>query len=144
MRAALILCLAMLVSAVPAAAQEGLHVDPESPAGKEYALPLDSARREAQGKGAAGKTSGKAPLFGEGIRAAGGRGPARGGDRATPADRTRAAARARGKGGRRGPAEATIPTAGSDGSATLTSVGIALAALLAAGGLGLLLRRVLR
>jgi hypothetical protein len=56
-----------------------VHFDADSPAGKEYALPLDQAREEAAG---AGKTDGpageKAPLFGEGVSAAGG-GPGAGG-----------------------------------------------------------------
>lgn len=56
-----------------------VHFDADSPAGKEYALPLDQAREEAAG---AGKTDGpageKAPLFGEGVSNAGG-GPGAGG-----------------------------------------------------------------
>lgn len=50
-----------------------VHFDPESPAGKEYALPLDQAREEAAG---VGKTDGpageKSPLFGEGVSSGGG------------------------------------------------------------------------
>ena len=47
---------------------DGVHVDPDSPAGKEYALPLDSARREAT-PGVGGSNP---PLFGAGISPAGG------------------------------------------------------------------------
>lgn len=43
----------------------GVVVDPDSPAGKEYALPLESARRDAGGGG--GPDSSAAPLFGAGI-----------------------------------------------------------------------------
>jgi hypothetical protein len=42
----------------------GVHFDPESPAGKEYALPLAQARNEATGEGG---SSASAPLFGAGI-----------------------------------------------------------------------------
>jgi len=45
-----------------------VHFDPESPAGKEYALPLDQARDEAAGAGKSDGPAGKkAQLFGEGI-----------------------------------------------------------------------------
>jgi hypothetical protein len=50
------------------AQDDGVHVDPKSPAGKEYALPLDQARRDAAGGDAPGRGSGdSAPLFGAGI-----------------------------------------------------------------------------
>lgn len=53
---------------VATAQQEGVFVDPDSPAGKEYALPLDTARREAQGGGGSPAAGADAPaLFGEGI-----------------------------------------------------------------------------
>jgi hypothetical protein len=66
----LIAALATLLCTAPAtiAQEEGVFVDPGSPTGKEYALPLDSARREADPSG--GGTSaapGTAPLFGAGI-----------------------------------------------------------------------------
>lgn len=60
----------------PAAAQQGgVVVDPESPTGKEYAIPLDRARRQAaagrQGAGgiesAPAASTAPAPLFGEGV-----------------------------------------------------------------------------
>src|SRR4051812_19082119 len=60
-------------AASSAAAQTpGLHVDPDSPGGKEYAIPLDQAR----GQGATGTpqdSTGSTPakLFGEGIEPAG-------------------------------------------------------------------------
>jgi hypothetical protein len=68
-----------------AAAEPGVHVDPNSPPGKEYALPLESARSDAAGGtatrgtttapspngGSGGEASGAnaatTPLFGEGI-----------------------------------------------------------------------------
>jgi hypothetical protein len=55
----------------------GVHFDPNSPAGKEYALPLAQARNEATGGGQADEASGtSAQLFGAGIA---GRGPGAGG-----------------------------------------------------------------
>ncbi|MEA2269429.1 MAG: hypothetical protein QOC64_2039 [Solirubrobacteraceae bacterium] len=63
---------ALAVLAPAAQAQElepGVSVDPNSPAGKEYALPVDSARKAAQGKTSKKKaTDKKAPLFGEGVK----------------------------------------------------------------------------
>jgi hypothetical protein len=69
------LLLFLLLAAPPAAGQdeEGVFVDPESPAGKEYAIPLEQARREATPdalgrEGGAGSASAEQPpLFGMGI-----------------------------------------------------------------------------
>lgn len=60
--------LALLAPSQPRAAEKGVFFDPNSPAGKEYALPLDQAREEAAGIGKSDGPSGKkAPLFGEGV-----------------------------------------------------------------------------
>jgi hypothetical protein len=57
----------VLLAAAPHAPAK-VHFDPESPAGKEYALPLDQARDEAAGAGKSDGPAGKkAQLFGEGI-----------------------------------------------------------------------------
>src|SRR3954469_21205866 len=75
---------ALLAIGPPAGAsaedEPGVHADPGSPAGKEYVIPLEGARREASGGGgSAGSQSGgggggsaasPAPLFGAGIKAA--------------------------------------------------------------------------
>lgn len=69
------LCLALLLAPSQAVAQGGgVFVDPDSPTGKEYAIPLESARRQADPDAAAlrdgsGVRQGtrSAPLFGEGI-----------------------------------------------------------------------------
>lgn len=68
---------AALALAVPSSAAAQRAPDPNSPAGVEYALPLDQAREQARGKkqqkkgrgGNQGQQGGKgtAPLFGEGI-----------------------------------------------------------------------------
>jgi hypothetical protein len=61
-----LIALLLAVAAPPAAAQQdGVFVDPDSPAGKEYAVPIDQACGEAAGGGESG--SGEEPLFGEGI-----------------------------------------------------------------------------
>jgi hypothetical protein len=62
-----------LLLAAPASAQTPeVQVDPDSPAGTEYAIPLEKARQEAagdDGKGTPDKRSGKSDqLFGEGIQ----------------------------------------------------------------------------
>jgi hypothetical protein len=144
--AALAPALAATAPAVPALAQSGVHVDPGSPAGKEYALPLDQARRDAGGGGGrqsgqpGSSSSGSAALFGQGIkpvRSAGGKakGSAPGSD-----------AQGSGKSGSRSGAAARLSatTGTTGGSPLLVDGGIALAVLLAAGAFALGLRRVLR
>ncbi len=55
-----------------AAAAKGVHFDPESPAGTEYALPLSEARKDASGQGGSDREPGAAPpLFGVGVSKAG-------------------------------------------------------------------------
>jgi hypothetical protein len=55
--------------------EPGVQVDPDSPSGKEYAIPLDDARRraspsgETQTMGAPGGGTAAAPLFGAGVTA---------------------------------------------------------------------------
>jgi hypothetical protein len=60
-------CLLALCTAHDASAAE-VHFDPDSPAGKEYALPLDQARNEATGESGSKRRPGdRAPLFGAGV-----------------------------------------------------------------------------
>lgn len=74
-RLALTLCLcAVLMPSQASGQNDGVVVDPGSPTGKEYAIPLESARRQAEPRGPtpggpAGVRQGSrsAPLFGEGI-----------------------------------------------------------------------------
>jgi len=64
-------CAALLAGA-PAAAADGVHTDPSSPTAKEYAIPLDSARKQAAaGSSQTGQGGGAAttPLFGAGVTA---------------------------------------------------------------------------
>lgn len=63
---------AWLVLPSAAEAQRGVFVDPNSPAGTEYAIPLEEARRQGVGDDERGRRdgrdpSGDPPLFGEGI-----------------------------------------------------------------------------
>jgi hypothetical protein len=50
----------------------GVHVDPGSPAGKQYVIPLPAARRETSGGQAGGSGSANPPLFGVGVTSASG------------------------------------------------------------------------
>jgi LPXTG-motif cell wall-anchored protein len=67
--------LALLVPGPAAAQNGGVYVDPDSPTGKQYQLPLESARRQADPSsdgrlappGARASGTGAAALFGEGI-----------------------------------------------------------------------------
>lgn len=82
--AALLALLALCGMALASRARAGeVHFDPESPAGKEYALPLQQARNEALGAGGGEATPGgggggsagagaTAPLFGIGVSGKGG------------------------------------------------------------------------
>jgi len=51
-----------------ASAQDGVFVDPDSPSGKEYVIPIEGARRQANpGSGTSERRDTPAPLFGAGI-----------------------------------------------------------------------------
>lgn len=135
-----------------AQAQEGVFVDPDSPSGKEYAVPLEAARRQADPKAskaqrvAPGRRD-QAPLFGEGIDAGD---PAAGAGRASGG--TKASRRKRPRETRASPARkaapATVraavsrPGAPDGGLGTTLMIAGGAAVVLLAGGLGgLALRR---
>jgi hypothetical protein len=161
-RTALLAVLLAATPAPPAAAQEdGVFVDPDSPAGKEYAVPLQEARRQAAA-GDNGNASSGQPLFGEGIKRAegsasggsGGGSPGRDGSGkgAGSSGSSGSEQRVRGDDASPGaraalpsaPRSAAIEAAAADGSDGLMTAGIA-AAVLAAGVLGGLgLRRFLK
>ncbi len=151
--------LVFLLWASPVAAQEpGVHVDPNSPAGKEYAIPIDQARRQADGgssaKGSHGP-SGSAALFGAGISARGGR--SAGGSSGTRGTGDSAGSS---KGGADGSVKsggavsqgvkgasarpAVAASTGSGSNATLLTAGLVAAVLLAGALLGLVLHRLNR
>lgn len=146
----LVLC-GLAVSAPAASAQEDpVFVDPDSPSGKEYELPIDRARQQGAPQTQAAESargSQAAPLFGAGVRADGaatanrgsseeprGAGSADSTDPATGSRSDRADAPAAAE--RR--AQAAVP-AGGAGVAAI--VGVAAGVLLLGGLLGLLLRR---
>lgn len=163
-RSALALAVAAWVACSPAVALSavkpppGLHVDPGSPAGKQYQIPIPSARHEAAGSKS---SSTNPPLFGVGIHPSTSKGsssrvPAQGG--ASRSSATGAGQRARGAHHRRaaaagsaspgGPrstagsplsASSTDQAAGSNGWLPLLAGG-ALVLVLGGGG-GLALRR---
>ena len=147
---------ALALPAPGAFAQE--RPDPDSPAGVEYELPLEGARRDAAGgvkSGAEKKGTGrggnaKAPLFGQGISRPGAS------DQEDTAGGAGAAGSEGGSGGSRGtggsggganPAEPTAParlaatSADDGGDKTVVVGGIAAGVLLCGGLLGLFLRR---
>lgn len=64
----LVLVCAFAATAQVAAAQDDqVFVDPGSPSGKEYALPIDRARQQAATRAKQRSGTQKAPLFGEGV-----------------------------------------------------------------------------
>jgi hypothetical protein len=146
---ALALGAAIATTAVPAAAraEPGLTVDPQSPAGVEYAIPLDTARGHGGGGGHTGgggagggsDGSGSPALFGSGITA-----PKK--PRQSSGERsggTGAGAR-KGHGTARGSLgsnEARVPvSAAASYSPTGPLVAVIVAILLVGGGLGVVLR----
>jgi len=126
----------LTVPAVPAVAQEpGVTYDPSTPAGQEYAVPLDAARREAastppqsRGEGTAGVRGGRAaPLFGEGITSAaeapeGGAGADGQGTTSDGSPSTGAEAGAEGASGSRSDQGVEGDDAAGDGNASGTAV----------------------
>lgn len=137
--------LALAIPAATAFAQApGVIVEPDSPAGQEYAIPFDQARRDAAGGGVAGGRggAGAAPLFGAGVSR---KGEGRSGRGAAGAGRG-----ARGAGGSVTPqsdaARGDTPLArelatDGGGSAGATAAAIVAAILLTGGLLGWALRR---
>ena len=69
----ILLAIVALVPGTPAVAQEdGVFVDPDSPSGQQYAIPLESARRQTDSSRDKAKVrhgARTAPLFGEGVGA---------------------------------------------------------------------------
>jgi hypothetical protein len=132
--------LALLLLPQPVLAGE-VHFDPDSPAGKEYALPLDRARDEAAGVGESDGPAGeKAPLFGAGVSGGGG---GAGGDAGPGAEGA-------GKGSRDRQSHSTHPNppvtaaiASADGGYDLSNAILWIVAIVALGGIaGLALRGI--
>lgn len=123
---------------------DGVYVDPDSPAGKEYALPLDAARREASGGGGGGDGGASAPpLFGAGISNRGDSAKAaRDGGRPSEANRTPDGGSAGGGDASQAASQAARVVAdGAVGlSAGVVTVLIGLAVLLVGAAVGLSVR----
>jgi hypothetical protein len=144
---------ALLVPYQQRAVAKGVFFDPDSPAGKEYALPLDQARDEAAGvhqsDGPAGK---KAPLFGEGVsgRGSGPRQGASGGGAGggSGADHAEAPAGSGARGQGQGLPAAAVTAAAissTDDDYALSSAILWVAAIVVLGGIaGLALRAAQR
>jgi hypothetical protein len=114
-----------------AAAQERPKLDPDSPAGVEYQLPLDRAREEAAGEAKGGPGEGKrAPLFGSGVTKPGSRSAGGGSGEAAGDDSPGEA-----------PAKKMRATTASEGGSGASVPLIAAAVLIVGGALGLGLRR---
>jgi hypothetical protein len=145
----------MLLLAVPTPAQEeGVFIDPGSPSAKEYAIPLEAERRQADPdqEPSAGIQQGSrsSPIFGTGI-VSGGSGEETSSGAPSPAanERDRGARDAPGKTALQESADEDVVRAAAsdpgapDGGAgvPLTIGGVAVGVLLVGGLVGLLLRR---
>lgn len=145
--------MALLLLPAPAMAQQDdqVFIDPDSPTSKQYAIPLESARRQADPNGdgrlapPGGRPAGvaPAPLFGEGIATAS---KANGADKPSKEKRSKAAqpeSKQRSQADS-GPLKAAINNPGAPGggigSTALIAAGAALVLLLG-GLLGFALRR---
>ncbi len=147
----MLLCGLAVTAPVAAAQEDEIFVDPDSPSGKEYALPIDRARQQSAPQAprrASGGAPQPAPLFGSGVgedRAATGaaaprRGSDRGGERAAAGDT--AAAKASQPAQRRAAAERRTQAAAPQGSGGLVAIAGACVGVLLIGALaGLALRR---
>lgn len=129
------LALALLAGERGVAAEPGVIRDPDSPAGKEYALPLDAARRLGEGSEAAGR-EGVAKPFGIGITPRGSRRGGGGSD-----EQERGSGRPGEESGGGGVAEVAGGALDDAGGTTGTTLSIVLAVLFPGLLLGLLLRR---
>lgn len=148
----------VLVAPAAAFGQEPVQIDPNSPAGVEYRLPLEQARRDAAPDGfggarddaSGGGSGGVTPPFGAGISQAGG-----GSEAVDAGDRSVEGLSRPGTGaGRGGVGDAprdgsagsvgTSATARRASSTDLMAAAVVAAVLLGGGGFGLALRRGLR
>lgn len=139
---------ASAASPASSVAANGVHFDPDSPAGKEYALPLDQARNEAAGEegteeiGSGGESAESAPLFGKGVSRGGAEAAQpNGGATGSPPDGQAAPG---GNGGSGGASAAGELTDEGEGYSVLAGIGLVAVVVLAGLGLGLALRGVQR
>ena len=138
---------AVLATASPALAKDPpvfVDPDPDSPAGAEYAIPLDRARDEADGNSK--RSTGSAPLFGEGISRSGEAVGAQGGSGGSGGSGTGGSASDSSGGSGSGSgagAKVSVPAASDTaGASTGPTILIPLAVLALAGGVALLVARL--
>jgi len=144
------LCALALSAPAAVAADDEIFVDPGSPSGKEYALPIDRARKEAarDTKGAKdAKGQSATPLFGEGVDAAstpGASGRRAGGGGKAAADDANPSAAGTGAGSREtAPKTLKAQAAAPDGGIGVAAIigGVSVGVLLLGAAIGVLLRR---
>jgi len=148
--AAVALLTLALIAPTAVAQEDGVTVDPDSPAGKEYALPIDQARRDAANGGgnASPGLPRPTPAFGVGVRPDFGPGRARGprgGKQASTTSRSATSAlaptiasaqRAQEQAGiDRALSKASVGSAASEGSLVLLVGGVVVMVLGVAAGL---------
>lgn len=152
---ALVVALAFVVPAPAFAQSDAPRVDPDSPAGIEYELPIDRAREDAVGGGAGGSsgrsaggssraTAGESPLFGEGVTRSASGSVAKGGSgsgKALPKTSATTAEPFEGAAPGSATVRAQTPSPDSGGGELLTLAAGAGGVLLLGGLAGLLWRR---
>lgn len=147
-----LLCLALGAPGAYAQDEDGVHVDPDSPSGQEYEIPLESARRgAASGDSTGGSSSADSPpLFGDGVGtpepASGSSGGDESGGSSGGGDRDRSQDREGKRPSERDAAQVKIaagaPAAPDGGIGTsLLIAAISAVVLLLGAGLGVALRR---
>jgi cobalamin biosynthesis Mg chelatase CobN len=129
-------CLCALALTAPAQAQDP-QVDPDSPAGTEYQLPIDRAREQA-GDGSrrsGGAAAAEAPLFGEGVDGPSSRSRERhgsGGSARTPTTTVREQPKL----GTSAPEAVQTQAQAPEGGNGLVAIGVGAVGVLLIGGLG--------
>ena len=85
----LLACGLTVIAPVASAQDDEVFVDPDSPSGKEYELPVNSARQQGAANDKRDRApSQEAPLFGEGVERSGTPAPARAPQRSRPRSRS--------------------------------------------------------
>lgn len=138
--------IASLALVPPASAQGGADpsVDPDSPPGTEYQLPVEKAREDARGGGSGSSGQSQAPLFGEGVQSTkpGASGSSTSGKNATGKAAEGTSSDSLGvETPKIKTLQAQVPAADSGGVSSLAIAGGAVAVLLLGGLAGLLWRR---
>ena len=144
-RSTAIILMGLVLLPPAAVAQDGVLVDPDSPAGREYAIPLEEARRNAVGGHPTGRPAADPPLFGAGIEERSESSPKSQRDGGSVDGPTRESSRGdRTDGIAAGANGSAAVSAAAGGSNTAVIAGIVGAVLAAAALAGFALRRALR